>query len=124
MGARRRWGWLGVVLWSAVLFWQSASSGDGSLFALLPAGSDKVAHAFAYLVLGGLAALATGSRAGGALLAVLYGISDEIHQSFVPGRTPELWDLVADASGALVGAWLAFWLVRNPCRRRREPTLE
>lgn len=107
----RRWVWLGVVAWAALLFWQSASTGDGGLLERLPPGSDKLAHALAYLVLGALGSLATGSRPAGALLAVLYGISDEIHQSFVPGRFPDLWDLVADSVGALVGAWLAPWLV-------------
>lgn len=121
---RRAWGWLGVLAWSAALFWQSSSSGDGSLLELLPTGADKVGHALAYLVLGALAAVATGSRAAGALVAVLFGISDEIHQSYVPGRTPELWDLAADAAGALVGAVIGSWLVRNPFRRRRRPNVE
>ena len=33
-------------------------------------------------------------------LAVLYGIGDEIHQSFVPGRTPSVADLLLDLIGA------------------------
>jgi hypothetical protein len=37
------------------------------------------------------------------LLAVAYGITDEFHQSFVPGRSAELYDLYADAVGAIVG---------------------
>ncbi len=43
------------------------------------------------------------------LLAVGYGITDEWHQSFVPGRTPELRDLVADAFGSAFGAGMV-WL--------------
>lgn len=34
------------------------------------------------------------------LLTVCYGISDEIHQAFVPTRQMSLWDLLADALGA------------------------
>lgn len=34
-------------------------------------------------------------------LSVLYAISDEFHQSFVPGRGPRLYDVLFDASGAL-----------------------
>jgi VanZ family protein len=44
------------------------------------------------------------------LVAVLYGVTDEWHQSFVPNRHAELRDLGSDAIGAfvaaaLVGAW-------------------
>ena len=34
------------------------------------------------------------------LLTVCYGISDEIHQAFVPTRQMSLWDLLADTLGA------------------------
>ena len=34
-------------------------------------------------------------------LTILYGISDEYHQSFVPGRHSQLSDVLFDASGAL-----------------------
>ena len=44
------------------------------------------------------------------LLAVVYGLSDEFHQSFVPGRHPSLVDaLVIDAGGAAIGLGLTFW---------------
>ncbi len=33
---------------------------------------------------------------------ILYGISDEFHQSFVPGRIADMWDVVADGIGSLV----------------------
>jgi VanZ family protein len=49
--------------------------------------------------------------AGAWLVAVLYGVSDEWHQSFVPNRHSELRDLGADAIGAFaaiiaVKAWV------------------
>ena len=41
------------------------------------------------------------------LLAILYAVTDEFHQSFVPGRHPSIWDvLVFDNVGALVSLWL------------------
>jgi VanZ family protein len=51
-----------------------------------------------------------GALAGAWAIAVLYGVTDEFHQSFVPNRTPELRDLRSDAIGALaaivaVKAW-------------------
>lgn len=36
------------------------------------------------------------------VIGFLYGISDEFHQSFVPGRTASLWDLTADGIGLLL----------------------
>jgi len=40
-------------------------------------------------------------------LTMIYAISDEYHQSFVPGRSGNLADLVIDATGAAAGLWLA-----------------
>lgn len=37
------------------------------------------------------------------LIAVLYAVSDEIHQFFVPGRSCELRDVIIDSCGALLG---------------------
>ena len=45
----------------------------------------------------------TGSYFFPVLITVLYGISDEFHQSFVPGRTPEMKDVLSDAIGAVLG---------------------
>ena len=41
------------------------------------------------------------------LLATAYGFSDEWHQSLVPGRTPEVQDLIIDFIAASMGAILA-----------------
>ena len=53
-----------------------------------------------------------------ASIAVAYGVTDEWHQSFVPGRDADLWDVVADALGATlaIGAVgvLAWWSRREP----------
>ena len=81
--------------------------------------SDKTGHLLAYA---GLALLCVRALAGGlprrivlrvALLAFAiaagYGMSDEIHQSFVPGRSADVFDWFADASGALIGVGVC-WL--------------
>jgi VanZ family protein len=42
------------------------------------------------------------------LLAILYALTDEFHQSYVPGRHPSIWDvLIFDNIGALSSLWLA-----------------
>ena len=49
-------------------------------------------------------------------LALLYGVTDELHQSFVPDRTGKAADLVWDGAGALIGvvaARLAWPIVRR-----------
>ena len=77
--------------------------------------SDKVLHALAYGTLAALLypALRTSGLAGrraallAAGLAALYGASDEWHQSFVPGRSSEVLDWVADVAGAAAGALCA-----------------
>ena len=107
------WGPVAAVM--AVIFLLSASS---SLPRLPASVSDVTAHAVAYAVLCvAMLRAVTGAdpsrvTAGGVLLAVAltiaYGLTDEIHQSFVPGRTPELRDLAADAVGAAAGAALGW----------------
>lgn len=41
------------------------------------------------------------------VLATLYGVTDELHQSFVPNRTPDSKDLLVDFLGATAGALVA-----------------
>ena len=51
---------------------------------------------------------ANGKRPVAWLLAVLYAVTDEFHQSFVPGRHPSAWDvLIFDNLGALIALWVA-----------------
>jgi VanZ family protein len=84
--------------------------------------SDKTAHFLIYGALGAamVRALARGRSAAmtlptiivAAVLSTLYGISDEIHQYFVPPRTPDILDVVADAAGAFAGAIVLTVLAR------------
>ncbi len=71
----------------------------------------KSAHFFAYLLLGIL--VINGLRSSGLrgykgmwlalFISVLYAISDETHQLFVPGRSGQIKDVLIDSSGAFVG---------------------
>ena len=46
------------------------------------------------------------------LLGILYGVSDEWHQHFVPNRHASAHDVAADGLGVFLGALL--WVKRNP----------
>ena len=82
---------------------------------------DKIAHAagyglLAWLFLRALEQRFTRSVALEALcviIAVAYGVTDEFHQSFVPGRNPSLADLAADATGAIGAMALSGWIQRR-----------
>ncbi len=45
------------------------------------------------------------------LIASIYGMVDEIHQMFVPGRSAEFLDWLADFSGSLVAVLIARYLI-------------
>ena len=42
------------------------------------------------------------------LIGLVYAATDEIHQSFVPGRSPDAADWVADALGVVVGSFVLY----------------
>lgn len=51
------------------------------------------------------------------IIVVIYGVIDEVHQSFVPSRSPDPRDVVADAAGAALGlavAWAWGIIRRSP----------
>ncbi len=83
---------------------------------------DKLYHASAYGLLGGLLLLSMQPKAAGyssrqvllsVTIASIYGISDEIHQSFIPGRSADSLDWLADTAGALMVCLLIAGLSRR-----------
>jgi VanZ family protein len=103
--------WLPVVIYCSLIFMQSSySSYDG-----LPqfGGADKLWHFCAYAVLGALFYRAFSNtpinqKARQIVLisivcASVYGLSDEIHQYFVPSRQASLADWGADIFGSIGG---------------------
>ena len=87
--------------------------------------SDKSGHSIGYALLAGLLlrALAGGRLEGvtwkrmlaAIVLSTLYGVSDEFHQLFVPGRSADPYDVLADGVGATIGTSIG-WLL-NLARR-------
>lgn len=105
-----------ALTWMAIIFWFSSQS---TMFHLpedmLDTIFKKSSHAAAYGVLWALWWLATGRRPWLALaLTVGYAISDEWHQTFVPGRHGQWFDVGVDTVGAL----LAMVLVHSRWGRR------
>ncbi|WP_188206809.1 VanZ family protein [Alkalibacillus aidingensis] len=86
----------------------------------------KNAHFFAYLVLGVLVIYAlkrsevSGIRAivTALVICILYAISDEVHQLFIPGRSGEIRDVIIDSAGSSVGIALIMFIDRLVRRKK------
>jgi VanZ family protein len=93
-----------------------------------PLGFDKVQHFIAYFVLSTAIGLWFSSGRPrkrqwkpvliSAVTASVYGIIDEIHQYFVPGRDCNVWDWLADSVGAVFGGLAVLFLFRMVSRHR------
>lgn len=118
MNAFRRWG--PCIAWGALIL--TATSLPGALFTGAPIipGADKVVHATMYGVFAFLlgrafaqphrAAHIAGAPGHVALVLIgvaLFAAADEWHQQFVPGRSTELADWLADMAGAAAGVTLS-----------------
>jgi VanZ family protein len=123
--SRFAWYWLPALSYCLIIFGLSALPKTISVPS--PYAVDKVLHIMEYGVLGFLLARSlVNSRAGVSKraliilvvgLATSYGISDEIHQAFVPGRNASAWDVVADGLGGVMGALIYTRFVRDREKR-------
>ncbi|MBI5416624.1 VanZ family protein [Candidatus Poribacteria bacterium] len=84
---------------------------------------DKIEHLIAYLILSLLFYRAwSGSQKFSqknciilaVLCTILFGLSDEFHQSFVPNRCADIYDLIFDSIGAI----LPYYWIDNLTRMR------
>jgi len=115
---RRLYLWGPVVVCMVAIFWLSSQPlpFDTPWFTFIVNGqdhSDKLKHMAAYAVLGALIWRALGRRgpkpwqvAVTVAIATAYGLTDEVHQIFVPGRSCDPLDLSADAVGAAIAAYV------------------
>lgn len=141
--------WALVVAWAAFIFFMSAHTGsdfqEGTDFVaqvkqwldhfkqtVLGVEFDIVspaAHFCAYLILGALLQNALRRHiaprhalVAAVVIASAYGVSDEIHQLFVPGRACDPVDWVVDTLGALLGANV--WAALARCEKRSSPAAQ
>lgn len=103
--------WLLVVGYASVIFYfSSQSEPPAPPFPVFP-GLDKIVHAcefglFSLLLYWAIGCslqtlLARPRGIASVVISVLYGMSDEIHQTFVPLRHGDPLDVLADAAGAV-----------------------
>lgn len=111
--------WLAIG-WMATIYYASSQPfiPTPNLFS----NQDKLFHLIVYGILGVLLLLSCRYTSPGysgiqitrtVVIASLYGISDELHQSFVPGRELELIDWLADTLGALIAVLVLALLVNK-----------
>ena len=135
----RLWRYGPLIVWAALIFIGSSSILSGSNTStflvqpmrwLFPTASDstlqlvhllirKAGHLTEYAILAWLAARAFRTSANELLhrrwfllsliLVVLYSLSDEFHQSFVPSRTASIYDCAIDAVGGLTMLLFLAW---------------
>ena len=109
-----------------ILYWIMLFTATSLPAANLPsvAISDKIKHFGAFFGLSVLLSLTLLYQnknllfknyflAAALVISSIYGLLDEIHQSFVPGRNSEFLDWIADSLGAAVGVFVVFYLLKK-----------
>ncbi|MBE6574403.1 MAG: VanZ family protein [Ruminococcaceae bacterium] len=79
----------------------------------------KLAHLFLYVVLGGLLAMAISLYTKkknriflfSGIIGIIYAVSDETHQYFIPGRSFLIKDILIDSVGVIIGSVLFILLL-------------
>ncbi|MEA2084680.1 MAG: VanZ family protein [Thermodesulfobacteriota bacterium] len=112
-----------------VIFYFSHLPGDSIDFVSAFKGADKLLHALVYALLA-VSCIPTAKSlikkyslryvaVGIVFFCLLYGISDEFHQSFIPYRSASGWDVLADTAGATLTVWIWSRRMANslPCKR-------
>lgn len=132
--------WMFVAVWAAFIFFMSSNTGSGlntglGIFSsmyqamqaaqaqLLGPGVDvlsSIAHFCEYTVFGALLVNALRCHMSlrracfiAIVCASLYGVSDEVHQLFVPDRMCDPVDWLVDTAGAALGSGIGYALGRG-----------
>jgi len=115
-GALRVIAYLAAVAWMGVIFILSSVPGSQ-----IPGRWGPLGHFGEYAILGALLLVALGlpkHAIAAAALASVYGVTDEIHQLFVPGRHADPVDWLVDTLGAIAGVYVITRIYRVIQSRR------
>ena len=106
--------WLPFVIWAGVIYWfSSIPMPETTKIYWQDFIVKKTAHiieygvfsALLYRALKGEGVSKTTAGYTAIVIAVLYGISDEYHQSMTPGRQPKVRDIFFDTIGAILAIY-------------------
>lgn len=123
--------WLPVIIWMAVIFLFSSQAHSGAITETFLGDWNvpvrKFAHLLEYFILALLANRAFGQSGGFWLnqkglfalaLCALYAFGDEWHQSFVPGRSSSVADVLVDMAGAFTALALSYLRDEFTCQKQ------
>jgi len=106
--------WLPVYIYAGVIFY--ISSVPGPLPRVGIPFFDKLFHIGEYALFGLLCCRALRNSSPqllienfkifGIIIVILFGILDEYHQAFIPGRDFSIFDIFSDAIGGLIGVFI------------------
>lgn len=102
-----------ALLWMGLIFYLSSRQTTGiggnsywTRFIIL-----KSFHIIEYAILYVLLFLGFNQAFPSVITAYIFGVSDEIHQSFIPGRTAKFSDTLFDLLGIIVGFLVVKFLI-------------
>lgn len=103
--------WLPAFAWMALIFLMSSQSqppgpADPALDFIWKKGVHVASYALLAHLLRGAIGPSPRAKQWAWMLTLLYAISDEFHQSFVPGRTARATDVAIDMVGATIGLYV------------------
>ncbi len=121
-----------ILLIPLIVYWVALFIGTtipADHFADVLAISDKIKHFLGYLGLAVLLALNLHFQEKWKFVAMnyivytliicsMYGALDEIHQIFVPNRSSEFLDWLADFFGTITGVGISYYLIQNLIKRK------
>jgi VanZ family protein len=114
---------LPVIIWACLIFIESSIPGER--FPDVPVfNADKLVHLCIYFVFCFFShrafthqqkfpLIVRHSLVFSVVLTLLYGISDECHQYFVPGRSSDVFDVMADLAGGILCVVVISMLMRR-----------